>query len=61
MESAIRASISRIKDLTYVFTQLCHWIKHLDNLDNERSGRDEESFLVTPNGWEESKIRERPQ
>ena len=34
MESAVRASISWIKDLAYAFSQLRHRIEHIENLDN---------------------------
>ena len=48
MESEIWASIIRIKDLTYAFSQLCQKIGHIYNLENERSGREEESSFGNP-------------
>ena len=48
MESEIWASIIQIKDLTYAFSQLCQKIGHLYNLENERSGREEESSFGNP-------------
>ena len=48
MGSTVRASISRIKELTYAFSQLRHHIEHLENLENKRSGREDESSLGEP-------------
>ena len=36
MDSAVRAYIGRIRELTYAFSQLCQRIKYLENLENER-------------------------
>ena len=48
MESTVRASISRIKGLTYVFSQLRHCIEHLENPENERSRREDNIYLGNP-------------
>ena len=45
MESAVQASIIRIKDTTYEFSQLRQRTEHLENLDNEVSGSEDESSL----------------
>ena len=34
--------------MTYVFSQLRQWIEHLENLENERSRREEEISLRNP-------------
>ena len=48
MESELRASIIRIKELTYAFSQLRQRTEHLENLENERSVRGDESSLGYP-------------
>ena len=39
MDSAVWDSIIRIKDTTYTFSQLRQGIKHIENMENERSRR----------------------
>ena len=45
MESVVWASNSQTREPTYAFSQLRQWIKHLENLDNKRSGREGENLL----------------
>ena len=52
MESSVRASICQIKELTYTFIQLFHRVEHLDNIDSERSGREDKSLLGNPQWME---------
>ena len=54
MESVVRASISRIQDLTYTFSQLHQRIEHLDNIYDERSVGEGESSLGNPHWMEGS-------
>ena len=42
MESALRAYINQIKDLTYAFCYLRQWFEHIENLDNKSSGREDD-------------------
>ena len=42
MDSAVRASISQIKDLTYAFSQLRQSIEHIEKLENDMSGREDD-------------------
>ena len=55
IESALRASIIQIKKLTYKFIQLRQWIEHLENLENGRSGREDEISLGNPQWMEVSR------
>ena len=48
MDSAVRASISQIKYLTYAFSQLRQRIERLYNLENKRSGREDEISHCNP-------------
>ena len=48
MESAVRASIRKIKELAYSLSQLRQRIEHLENLWKERSGREDDSSLGGP-------------
>ena len=52
MDSTVRMPISRIKNLTYALSQLCQSIEYLEDLENERSGREEESSLGNPQWME---------
>ena len=45
MELSVRASLNRLKELTYVFSSLCQRIGFIENFENERSIREDESSL----------------
>ena len=48
IEFSVRASTILVKDMNYTFSQLCQLIEHLENLENWRSGRKDESSLGDP-------------
>ena len=48
IHSVVHASISQIKELTYTLSQVRRRIKYLENLENERSVRGNESLLGDP-------------
>ena len=48
IESAVQASIGRIKNLIYTFSQLRQRIEHLEDLDNEISIIEDETFMGNP-------------
>ena len=54
MESAVRASTSPIMDLTYTSSQLLQSIDKLENLENERYGREDKISLGNPQWMEGS-------
>ena len=57
MEVAVRAFIIWIKELTYVFIQLHQWVEHLENMENERSGREDKILLGDPQWMVESQYK----
>ena len=55
------AYISLIKELIYSFSLLCQQVEHLENIDNERSGREDERLLVNPQWMEGSQDKRESQ
>ena len=48
IQSAVRASVNRLKELTYTFIQLFQWIGRLNNFLIDRYGREDERSFGGP-------------
>ena len=58
IESAVQASIGRIKNLIYTFSQLRQRIEHIEDIDNYRSRREDERSLWNPHWMGGSKDKQ---